>query len=646
MNENELSPVKNQEPTASPIQDGAEQNVNESQVTVTEPVAAEEYAAEEEKAAEEAQIAENEQFVNEIELIDCTALSREELIEKLSELLQNDDIEAIKANVAAIKVAFHEKTREERKETAIDETSEPSEDEEKAAAVPEDADPLEKKFNEVFNIYRQKRAKYLEQLEEQKKVNLIEKQQILEQMKELVNSDETLKTTYDQFRTLQEKWKSIGIVPKNEANNLWQNYHFLVEKFFDKVRINRELRDLDYQKNLEAKIALCEKTEELLIEKSTKKAFTKLQEYREEWKQIGPVPSDKRDELWERFKTAADKINAQRKEQYQAIKEQQDNNYAAKLALVEQSEKLLETTPTSLAEWQSVSDQLNEIFKMWKTIGPAAKVQNDEIWNKFKPMLDSFFAQKKEYFDQLKSQLQNNYNMKLDLCTQAEAVKDSDDWAAATQTLINLQKEWKTIGPTPKKQSEKIWKRFRAACDEFFERKEKFYSSINEVNEENLKKKQALIEEIKNFTIDESNVQESLSELKKLQRQWMEIGHVPKKDKDAIQQEYRNAINEKFDKLKSIGADIANYNFRTKIEQYKENPNGSQLINKERNSLINRIQTMKEDVALWENNIGFLSNSKNSTILKDEFEKKIEKTKQEIALLEAKVKYLDEGGNQ
>ncbi|MBO4745316.1 MAG: DUF349 domain-containing protein [Bacteroidales bacterium] len=646
MNENELSPVKNQEPTASPIQDGAEQNVNESQVTVTEPVAAEEYAAEEEKAAEEAQIAENEQFVNEIELIDCTALSREELIEKLSELLQNDDIEAIKANVAAIKVAFHEKTREERKETAIDETSEPSEDEEKAAAVPEDADPLEKKFNEVFNIYRQKRAKYLEQLEEQKKVNLVEKQQILEQMKELVNSDETLKTTYDQFRTLQEKWKSIGIVPKNEANNLWQNYHFLVEKFFDKVRINRELRDLDYQKNLEAKIALCEKTEELLIEKSTKKAFTKLQEYREEWKQIGPVPSDKRDELWERFKTAADKINAQRKEQYQAIKEQQDNNYAAKLALVEQSEKLLETTPTSLAEWQSVSDQLNEIFKMWKTIGPAAKVQNDEIWNKFKPMLDSFFAQKKEYFDQLKSQLQNNYNMKLDLCTQAEAVKDSDDWAAATQTLINLQKEWKTIGPTPKKQSEKIWKRFRAACDEFFERKEKFYSSINEVNEENLKKKQALIEEIKNFTIDESNVQESLSELKKLQRQWMEIGHVPKKDKDAIQQEYRNAINEKFDKLKSIGADIANYNFRTKIEQYKENPNGSQLINKERNSLINRIQTMKEDVALWENNIGFLSNSKNSTILKDEFEKKIEKTKQEIALLEAKVKYLDEGGNQ
>ncbi|MBR5719896.1 MAG: DUF349 domain-containing protein [Bacteroidales bacterium] len=645
MNENELSPVENQELTASPAQDGAEQNVIESQVSGTEPVVAEEHAAEEEKVAEEIQVAENEQFVNEIELIDCTALSREELIEKLSELLQNDDIEAIKANVAAIKVAFHEKTREERKETATDETSEPSEDEEKAAA-PEEADPLEKKFNEVFNIYRQKRAKYLEQLEEQKKVNLVEKQQILEQMKELVNSDETLKTTYDQFRTLQDKWKSIGIVPKNEANNLWQNYHFLVEKFFDKVRINRELRDLDYQKNLEAKIALCEKTEELLIEKSTKKAFTKLQEYREEWKQIGPVPSDKRDELWERFKTAADKINAQRKEQYQAIKEQQDNNYAAKLALVEQSEKLLETTPTTLAEWQSVSDQLNEIFKMWKTIGPAAKVQNDEIWNKFKPMLDSFFAQKKEYFDQLKSQLQNNYNMKLDLCTQAEAVKDSDDWAAATQTLINLQKEWKTIGPTPKKQSEKIWKRFRAACDEFFERKEKFYSSINEVNEENMKKKQALIEEIKNFTIDESNVQESLSELKKLQRQWMEIGHVPKKDKDAIQQEYRTAINEKFDKLKSIGADIANYNFRTKIEQYKENPNGSQLINKERNSLINRIQSMKEDVALWENNIGFLSNSKNSTILKDEFEKKIEKTKQEIALLEAKVKYLDEGGNQ
>ena len=677
MNENELSPDINQEkPTEQPnVVVKQEVNIEEDKQSDVNPqmnVEPSDNLKDVEQTAQTDAVS-NETTNNEantptlepeqepeIEVIDYSVFTREELIDKLSELLQNDDLEKVKANVSAIKVAFHEKTRAEAKKSFNEKLEEENpvpeeETEENKEQVASESnenvnvktekpvDELEAKFNEVFNIYRDKRAKFLEQLEEQKQHNLVAKQQILDQLKELINSEETLKITYDEFRALQDKWKEIGAVPKTEVNNLWQNYHFLVEKFFDKVKINRELRDLDIKKNLEAKISLCEKVEELLLEKSVKKAFTKLQEYRQEWKEIGPVPSDKKEELWERFKTAADKINAQRKEHYQELKDQQDSNYAAKVAILEQSEKLVETLPDTLKGWQTVGDQLNELFKVWRSVGPAAKVQNDEIWGKFKPMLDNFFTAKKEFFGQLKGQLDNNYNLKLDLCTQAEAVKDSEDWGPTTQTLISLQKEWKNIGPTPKKYSDKIWKRFRSACDDFFTRKEKYFASINEVNDENLKKKQDIIERIKAVEINEDDVQGNLEILKKLQREWMDVGFVPKKDKDTIQNEYRTVVNEKLDKLKSIGADVSNYNFKNKIDIIKENnPNATPIINKERNQLFSKIQSMKEDVTLWENNIGFLANSKNSNLLKDEFEKKIERTKQEIALLEAKMKYIDE----
>lgn len=617
MNEKELLPVENQELVDGGVMNNAEQATNvESQ--------------------EQEEIIAEEDLIEEIEPIDCTLLTREELIDKLSEMLQYDDLEAIKSNVAAIKTSFIEKTKAEKGYAVDEEATEEETSEEK------EEDPLEIKFNQVFSIYKQKRAKYLEQLEEQKKANLEAKQEILEQMRVLVNSEEALKATYDQFRMLQDKWKEIGAVPKLEVNNLWQNYHFLVEKFFDKVKISRELRDLDMKKNLEAKIELCEKVEELLLEKSIKKSFTKLQEYRQEWKNIGLVPSDKKDELWERFRTAADKINAQRKEYYQVLRDQQDSNYAAKSAIIEQAEKLMETKPTTIKGWQENAEQFDELFKVWRTIGPAGKVQNEEIWAKFRGIIDSFYAARKEFHVAHKEQMQTNYNYKLEICVQAEALKDSDDWAATTNALIKLQNDWKNIGPVQKKLADKLWKRFRAACDEFFNRKEQHFSTINEASEENLNKKRDIIERIKNLEINEENIQGSLSELKKLQREWMEVGHVPRKLKDTIQKEYRAAVDEKLEIMKKIDADIDRYNFKNKIDQYKDQPNAKNLINKERNVIYGRIQSMKEDVALWENNIGFLSNSKNSNLLKDEFERKINRTKQEIALLEAKLRVIDE----
>ncbi|MDD4141216.1 MAG: DUF349 domain-containing protein [Bacteroidales bacterium] len=663
MNENDLSPVVNQEEKTEMEQVSVEQtNVEEkqSEATVTpEPEKQPEMepetvpTAEPEKPADTPEDASKEtsedtlhpedtfELASEFELADIednteeeedepsekdySNLSREELIEKLSDLLQNEDVDAIKADVAAVKVAFHEKTKQEYENTYS--TKIEDNDENEAEQVPEDL--LEQRFNEVFNIYKERRGKYLEALEEQKKDNLAEKDKILEELKTLISSEEPLKAIYDKFKELQDKWKEIGAVPKADVNNLWQNYHFLVEKFFDKVKINRELRDLDIKKNLESKISLCEKAEELILEKSIMKSFKKLQEYHQEWKEIGPVPADKRDELWNRFKTATDKINTRRKEHYFQIKDQQETNYAAKVVIVEEAERLSEITPTSLKAWQNVGDQLNELLKTWKTIGPAAKDQNDKIWTKFKAILDGFYAAKKEFFVQLKDQQFNNYNLKLDLCTQAEAVKDSNAWGETTQILINLQKEWKKIGPAPKKLSDKIWKRFRGACDEFFTRKENHFSNVNQENGENLAKKQAIIEKINALEIGDDG-QAALEELKKLQREWMEVGFVSRKEKDAVQAAYRQAVNAKFDALKDKGVEVREPNFR--------NNNRGGKANSEGHSLKDKIKTMKEEVTRLENNIGFFSNSKNADLLKAEFEKKIQAAKQEIALLEAQLK--------
>lgn len=570
---------------------------------------------------------------------DFSSMTREELINRLHDLLQTDDIISIKPQVAGIKVAFHEKTKavyDNRMKISGGLNIGDEEDEEETNYV----DPLEQRFVEVFNIYKQKRKDHLDSLEQEKKDNLEKKKEILEQIRVLIESEESLKTTYDKFNELQDQWKEIGQVPKSELNNLWQNYHFLVEKFFDKVKISRELRDLDYQKNMEAKIALCERAEELLLEKSIIKSFKKLQEYHQAWKEIGPVPSDKRDELWDRFKTATDKINARRKEHYFQLKDQQDSNFAAKTALIEEAKALTEELPTNVKEWHAKSDQLQELFSIWKTIGPASRKQNEEIWTEFKSIMDRFYTNRKKFFAKLKEEQYNNYNLKLDLCTQAEAVKDSTDWKETTTLLINLQKEWKEIGPVPRKMSDKIWKRFRGACDEFFNRKKDHFSNINETYEENKQKKEAIISKIKSIEIDE-NLEAALDELKALQREWMSVGYVAFKDKDEINSRYKSALDEKFNLLRDRGVEVYKEDFKNKISVLKENPNANQLISQEKRQLLSKLQTMKDDVTLWENNIGFLSNSKNSMLLKTEFEKKINKAKQEIALLEAKIRYLD-----
>ena len=568
---------------------------------------------------------------------DFSTCNKLQLIEILEETVQDTDVVKIKDKVVSIKSNFLRICKEER-DQEMEQFILDGGDKENYEHV---EDPLEVRFRAAFNIFRNNKIKFNESLEEQKIANLQQKNAILEELKQLINSEETLKKTYDEFRTLQDKWKEIGQVPAGEITNLWNNYHFLIEKFYDKVKINRELRDLDLKKNLEAKIELCEKTEELLLEKSVTKAFKLLQKYHDEWKEIGPVPQEKKDEIWERFKNTTDKINQVRREHYSKIQDEQQANLDAKVAICEKIEELLNDNINSIGAWQKKSNEVNELFKVWKSIGPAQKKQNDEIWNRFKSSMDSFFSNKKEFFSKLKEQQIDNYNRKIQLCVEAEALAESKEWKKATDQIKKLQEEWKKIGPVPKRHSDKIWKRFRSACDTFFTSKSEHFSGIKGVEEENLRLKRELLERIKAYEIQKER-SANMEVIKGFQREWMAIGYVPMKYKESTQNEYRKLIDGLFDKMKATENEISTAEYRNMVESMKDDPESRDKVRKERNVLTNKITKLREEIIVLENNIGFFSNSKQSELMRAEYEKKINRAKNEVKVLETKLRILNE----
>ena len=572
-----------------------------------------------------------------IEKLDIEGKTKEELAAMLEEIVKDPDVMKSKDDITAIRVRFMKLNKEDM-DKELEAFLEGGGDKDSYQHVMDDA---EKRFNTAFGIFKANRAKQNEILDAQKSDNLIQKKAILEELKQLIASEETLKKTYDDFRALQEKWKTIGQVPATENANLWNTYHFLVEKFFDKVNINRELRDLDMKKNLDAKISLCEKAEELLDEKSMSKAFKSLQQLHEEWKEVGPVPQDKKEEIWERFKAATDKINAIRREHYSKIQDEQNANLATKTALCEKAEELLAEEYTSINVWQKKSTELSELFKVWKTVGPASKKQNEEIWTRFKGTMDTFFAKKKEFFTNLKDKQTENLERKINLCIEAEALQESTEWKKATERFKKIQEEWKTIGPVPKRHADKIWKRFRAACDTFFGRKAEHFGGLKEEESANLTAKQAIIEAIKNFELKPSRA-ENMEAIKALQKQWIEIGHVPMKVKDSINSEYRKAVDALFDKMRSNQNEISTNEYKEMVELMKDDPESGDKMRREKTNLANKIQKLRDEIAVLENNIGFFSNSKNSELMRAEYEKKINKAKNDLKVLEAKLKIVND----
>ena len=572
-----------------------------------------------------------------VEDIALDGLNKLQLVEMLEELVQDSDIQNIKDKVAAIRLHFNKLNKEDM-DNELDQFLQGGGEAESFQHV---EDPIEQRFNAAFGIFKANRAKQNEDLEKQKVENLSKKQAILDELKEIIASDESLKKTYDDFHALQDRWKEIGPVPAAENSNLWNNYHFLVEKFFDKVRIGRELRDLDMKKNLDSKIELCEKAEELLDEKSITKAFKALQKLHEDWKEVGPVPQDKKDEIWERFKAATDKINQIRREHYSKIEEEQTSNLETKKALCDKAEELIAEDYQSVNAWQKKSTELAEIFGIWKTVGPASKKDNEEIWQRFRGTMDTFFAKKKAFFAGLKDRQTENLERKTQLCIEAEALMDSSEWKTVTEQMKKLQEEWKTIGPVPKRHTDKIWKRFRAACDTFFNRKNEHFSGRRTEEDANLAAKKALIEEIKAFQLTPSR-NENMEAIKTFQKRWIEIGYVPMKHKDAINKEYRELIDGLFDMMRKNQNEASTNEFREMMEGWKDDPSANDKVRRERLTLQNRIHKLRDEIAAMENNIGFFSNSKNSELMRAEYEKKINKAKEDLKVLEAKLKIAEE----
>lgn len=565
------------------------------------------------------------------------AMDREELVSRFSDYLNADDLEALRLRAKIIKEFFENMTQRLEREAleAFLSAGGQQEDYEKKEDV------LEAKFRKLYSEYKEARQKFLEKQEQEKLDNLARKEEVLEQLRSLLQSELSLKETYDSFNSIQEKWRAIGAVPRAQVNTLWENYHFLIEKFYDKVKISKELRDMGLKKNLEEKIALCERVEGLMLESSINKSFKQLQECHQLWKEIGPVPTDKNEEIWERFKNASDAVNKRRQEYYDKMREEQSNNYLAKIALCEKLEEVLKHECDNIRKWNDTTNEVNELFKLWKTIGPVPKAENESIWERFKKPIDDFYQRKKEAFDRMKSEQEVSLAKKTELCMRAEAIAERSDWKAATEELLKLQAEWKEVGYLPKKLSDKLWTRFRQACDRFFERKSEDYKARKSNELENVAKKEALIEKVKAFSFSEDK-QANLEAIKDFQRQWAEIGFVPNAERQRLYSEFRKAIDAHFDKLQADSMELSLNAFKERVES---NPEDRKYFSKERKQLQDQLQKLRSDLMVWENNLGFLASSRQADLLRAEFEKKMERARADIALLQAKLKVLNESDN-
>ena len=560
---------------------------------------------------------------------DLSGLNQSELVALFASKLETEAVQTLRPVVEAIKIAFYKlhraKVDAERK-AFVEAGGE-------AEAFTPSADADEQHFKELFVTYRKMRDQHIAMLEADKEENLKIKLQIIEELKELINSDETMNTTFTRFRELQTKWKETGLVPQQNVKDLWETYNLHIENFYNFIKINKELRDLDLKKNYETKLALCEQAEALALEQQIVEAFRKLQKLHDEWRETGPVALEYKEALWERFKEASSRINKRHQEHFESLKAEQNKNLALKSELCQKTEALLTRPMLSRKDWNKANDELLEIQKVWKTIGFAPKKDNNRIYERFRTACDKFFELKRDYYAGLKTEMEHNLAQKNELCEQAETLAMSEDWKHATDELIALQAKWKQTGPVARRYSDQVWKRFRAACDKFFERKAAHFSTVDSEHEQNLKLKQALLEEMKACDINAGGFEA----IKAFQRRWSQIGFVPIKQKDALQKEYKAVVDAMFATLRSNERDRSMNRFKERVSNMK---GGSQL-RLEREKLYNKVRQMEQDIALLENNIGFFSKSKNAEALIADVREKIERTKKDMAELIEKVHLID-----
>ena len=579
----------------------------------------------------------DEETENNIAEVNWSELSKEKIVEKIKDLINNYPVLKIKSFIDAAKVEFYKKHNEEIAEAKANFINSGEKEEE---FVPKQ-DKIEEDFKQYISIYKGKKQEFIAALEKQKQDNLVVKEEIIQKIKDLVNSTETMNTSFAEFKALQEMFNNVGEVPFKESKNIWNSYHSAVELFYDYVKINRELRDLDLKKNLNAKLELIEKTKELIKSENILEAHKSLQILHDKWREIGPVPREQREELWKEFSDNSRILNKKHQDYFEALKLEKIENLKLKEALCEKVEAISEGVYEKLSEWNKQTEEITKIQQQWKEIGFTPKNTNNKIYKRFREACNVFFDKRKEFFGSIKNEQQANLQKKYELCEKAEELQNSTDWKETTEKLIQLQKQWKNIGPVPRKKSDIVWNRFRSACDVFFNNKDKAFAGQKEQETENLKLKEALINEIEKFEHLES-IEDTISKLKEFQNRWSEIGFVPIKNKNDIQSKFRSLINKHFDNLKVDVKKRDELRFISKLEDLLEANNPKEKLLFEKDKVLKKIAQLQNDAVLLENNMGFFSNSKGAEALLGNVKKQIEDLNKSVSLQKSKLKLINQ----
>ena len=624
MEEINVQPALDEQVVAQPTmpEETPVENATEAETPVAEPV---ETADQEVVANDDEEAAEAEESV-EITIPD----TKEGIVERLKQIAESED-SISRQEVDSLKSHFYRILKSES-EAAFKAYTEAGGDPE---TYQPEINPLEQLFKEQMNIVREKRAAQHAEQEKLKEENYLKKMQIIEKIKQILENPDEVNRSYNDFRQLQQDWNEIKEVPAEKATELWKTYQANVEKFYDTLKLNNEFRAYDFKKNLEMKTALCEKAEALVEDTDVVGSFRKLQQLHQQFREIGPVAKDLREEIWNRFKDASTIINKRHQDFFEGRKQQEQDNLEKKTAICEQIETLDLESLKTFAQWNEVSEQITQLQAQWKTIGFAPQKMNQKIYDRFRAACDKFFQNKSEFFKSVRDNLNENLRRKRELCEKAEALKDSTDWKETTDQLVALQKEWKTVGAVPKKQSDEIWARFNAACDAFFENKKANTSSQHTEQAENLQKKRAIVERLAAIVPEEAG--DGLrQQLRDAQAEWDGIGHVPFKEKDKV----FKALREQMDRLYGfLGENAA----RRRVERFKNEVAGNGNSSNMRDRLVRQADILQQEIKTYENNLGFLnlSKSKSGNALVDELNRKVDKLRSDLKEIKEKIAVID-----
>lgn len=560
--------------------------------------------------------------------------SKEEVIARLKEL-SNGEEEPTKTELEHLKTAFYHLLNNEREaaqKAYLDAGGDPMQ----YAVLP---DPLEEEFKAEMNIIKERRQQAIQKLEEEKQRNLKRKKEILERIKELTTTPEEAANAFQEVKQLQQEWREIKTVPAENVTELWNTYKLVQEQFYDLLKMNFEAREYDFKKNLEMKTALCEAAEKLAEEEDVISAFHQLQELHNQYREIGPVAKELREEIWTRFKQASTAVNRKHAAHYEAIRTQQEENLAKKTELCEKVEMVSTDDCKTAADWEAKSKEIIAIQAEWKAIGFAPKAMNVKIFERFRTACDQFFTAKNEYFSELRTRFQENIKKKEELVRQAQALQDSTDWRQTSEKLVQLQKDWKTIGMVPKKVGDTLWKDFLSACDKFFEARNAANAGERNEQQENLKKKLDVVERMKALIEEEAD--DLRQKIQALTEEYNSIGHVPFKEKDKVYAAYREALDALYKKLNKTRADRRLNAFKQGMKEVAKR--GENAVETERMRMQRRFEAMKEELANYETNLSFLSaSSKKGNSLIDEMNRKAEKLRDELELMKQKIKVIKE----